>query len=203
MRQAAAEALGQIKDPLATDVLLARLQDVQEDSDVRQAAAEALGQIKDPLATDVLLARLQDAQDHYSVRQATAQALGQIKDPLATDALMARLQDAQDHYSVRQAAAQALGQIGEAPAITALSACLQDSDEMWRLTLAGLAQTCEDPTDCIILSSDLDGLVPWLDPQSPITPERIAQAAKQLNKPPEEIKQRYAQLAERFCLQLA
>ena len=54
-----------------------------------------------------------------------------------------------------------------------------------------------------LLSSDLDGVGPWLDPLSPITPDQITKAATQLNKSPEEIQQRYAKLAEHFGLKLA
>jgi hypothetical protein len=41
-----------------------------------------------------------------------------------------------------------------------------------------------------------------LDPQSPITAKRIAEAAKKLKRPNIEIRQRYKRLAEEFNLKL-
>ena len=204
IRLAIVEALSEIGDNRATDALLARLQDAQENQELRQAAAIALGQIKDTRATDALLARLQDAQEDKKLRLAAADALGEIKDPRATDTLMARLQDAQEDRGVRREAATALGQIGEARGIKVLSAYLQDTDEfLSRTVLGGLASTCAEKIDRMLLSENLYGIGPWLDPLSPITAERIALAAKKLEKPREEIQQRYVALAERFGLKLA
>jgi hypothetical protein len=58
VRQAAAEALGQIGDPQATPALIQALQD--EEWWVRRAAARALGQIGDPQATPALIQALRD-----------------------------------------------------------------------------------------------------------------------------------------------
>ena len=71
VRQAAAEALGEIKDPRAVEPLIAALKD--GDSDVRKAAAKALGEIKDPRAVEPLIAALKDAK--WRVREAAAEAL--------------------------------------------------------------------------------------------------------------------------------
>ena len=173
-------------------------------SDRLLAIVRALGEIGDNRATDTLLARLQDTQENEELRQAAATALGQIKDARATEALLARLQDAQENQELRQVVAIALGRIGEARGIKVLSAYLQDTDEFLRcIALGGLASTCIDETDRELLSEDLDGFGPWLDPLSPITAERIALAADKLEKPREEIQQRYAALAERFGLKLA
>ena len=58
VRQRAAEALGEIKDPRAVEPLIAALKDA--DMYVRRLAAEALGKIKDPRAVHVLLAGLRE-----------------------------------------------------------------------------------------------------------------------------------------------
>ena len=102
VRQAAAEALGEIKDPRAVEPLIAALKD--EDSDVRAAAAYALGEIKDPRAVEPLIAALKDGDS--DVRKAAAKALGEIKDPRAVEPLIAALKDAK--WRVREAAAEAL-----------------------------------------------------------------------------------------------
>ena len=117
-------------------------------------------------------------------------------------ALLACWQDAGEDKRIKQATAYSLGKIGEAQCLRALMDSLQDSDEFVRCTaLGGLAQTCSEREDRKLLIRDFN----WgeaIDPQSPITPERIAEAARRLEKPPEEIHQRYTALAQRFGLRL-
>jgi HEAT repeat protein len=153
-------------------------------------------------AVDVLLRHL--SNNSAITRRRIVEALWAIGDPGATDALLARMQDAQEDQEIRLTAAKALGQIGETRAVASLMASLQDIDENMRyIALQGLACTWTNETDRCLLSSDLDGIEPWLDPLSPITPERITEAADKLEKTPEEIQQRYTALAERFGLKLA
>jgi HEAT repeat protein len=123
VRQAAARALGEIKDPRAVEPLSAALKD--ERFSVRQAAAEALGKIKDPRAVEPLSAALKDAEGR--VRLAAAEALGKIKDPRAVEPLIAALTD--KNSDVRAAATEALVKIG-APAVETLIAALKDAE--WR-----------------------------------------------------------------------
>ncbi|MCI0727447.1 MAG: HEAT repeat domain-containing protein, partial [Chloroflexi bacterium] len=68
VREAAAGALGQIRDAAALPALLAALQD--EHGHVREAAAGALGQIGDAAAAPALLTALKDEQ--WDVREAAA-----------------------------------------------------------------------------------------------------------------------------------
>nr|VFJ69573.1 MAG: NACHT domain-containing protein [Candidatus Kentron sp. FW] len=205
-RQAMVAALGAIGDPKAIDALVARLADTGEDTAVRQAAA-ALGKIGGPHATDALLAWLQDTGEDKWVRQAAVMALGKIGDPRATEALLARLADTEEDTVVREAAAVALGRIGAPAALEGLKDCLGHSTEaIRRAALEGLAQTCEDEVDRKLLSQDLDGLdYPFqrgLDPAQPIDAQRMAEAARKLEKPPEAIRRRYEALAARFGLTL-
>ena len=102
MRQAAAQALGLIKNPQAVEPLIATLQD--PDGTVRQAAAEALGLIKNPQAVEPLIATLRDPDS--SMREAAAKALGQIGDVRAIEALNSLLND--DEASVRRAVLQGM-----------------------------------------------------------------------------------------------
>jgi HEAT repeat protein len=78
VRQAAAEALGKIKDRRAVEPLIAALKD--ESFSVRQAAAEALGKIKDPRAVEPLSAALKDARNG-DVRLAAARSAGKNQRP--------------------------------------------------------------------------------------------------------------------------
>ncbi|VFM98043.1 MAG: NACHT domain-containing protein [Candidatus Kentron sp. G] len=150
-----------------------------------------------------LLARLgEDYPDHTCV--AIVEALGEIGDLGAVEALMARLQDTEEDTSVRCAAARALGKIGTEPARAVLGDYLKDPNETLRCaTLGGLAQGREDETDRKLLSRDLHRFGPWLDPAVPIDAARIEEAARELEKPPEELRRRYQGLAARFGLTLA
>ncbi|RKZ92609.1 MAG: hypothetical protein DRR19_03725 [Candidatus Parabeggiatoa sp. nov. 1] len=78
VRQAAALALGQIKDTRAVAPLIQQLAD--KESEVRQAAILALGQIKDTRAVEPLIQRLGDQASE--VRQAAADALQIVANPL-------------------------------------------------------------------------------------------------------------------------
>jgi HEAT repeat protein len=189
------------RTPLALDVLLPHLPN--SPTRTRQAITEALGAIGSTRATDSLLERLQDTREDQYVRQATIAALARIGDPRAIDAILERLQDAKENRRIRRAAAETLGRIGSERAIESLRACLKDPDEALRQAALGvLAQTCEDEAERSLLSEGAFPAGPWLDPQSPITAERIAYAARRLRQPPEAIRARYQALAERFGLKV-
>jgi hypothetical protein len=66
-----------------------------------------------------------------------------------------------------------------------------------------MAARCEDPTDKKLLSRDLDGIYPFLDPQKPITEAWLRAVARQLELPEDDIRQRYRALAQQFGLTLA
>ena len=68
-RKAAAEALGEIKDPRAVEPLIAAL----ESSGMRYSAAKALGKIGDARAVEPLIAALKD--EYVGTRAAAAEAL--------------------------------------------------------------------------------------------------------------------------------
>jgi len=75
VREAAADALGEIGDPRAVEPLIAALGD--PDGDVREAAAEALGTIGDPRAVGPLTAALKDPSG--GVRQEAEKALARLR----------------------------------------------------------------------------------------------------------------------------
>ena len=134
VRQVAARALGEIKDPRAVEPLSAALKDAEWR--VRLAAAEALGEIKDPRAVEPLSAALKDAE--WVVCIAAAQALDHLgwepaQDEIAgwywmakrdwdkcvalgsfaVEPLIAALKDTDEE--VRRAAAEALDRLGWKP----------------------------------------------------------------------------------------
>ena len=149
MRDAAAEALGEIGDARAVEPLIAALKD--GDWDVRQFAAKALGKIGDARAVEPLIATLKDS--NKDVCKKAADALDEVgwqagKDEvsaaywigkqnwgecvklgaLAVEPLIAALTDSESGASIRDSAAKALGKIGDARAVEPLIAALKDSD---------------------------------------------------------------------------
>jgi HEAT repeat protein/predicted phosphodiesterase len=196
VRRAAVGALGAIKGEAVVAGLLVRLED--GDAGVRGAAAEALGAIKSKAAVAGLLARLEDGD--ASVRGAAAEALGAIKSKAAVAGLLGRLDDGD--AGVRSAAARALGEIKSKAAVAGLLARLEDGDaDVRRAALGGLAQALE-VVDRQLLSSDLDGIRPFVDPRQPIAEADARRAAERLKLAIEDVKARYEALAERFHLRL-
>jgi hypothetical protein len=197
VRSAAAEALGAIKSETAVEPLIARLED--KDAGVRNAAAEALGAIKSETAVEPLIARLEHKD--ADVRNAVARALGAIKSETAVEPLIARLED--KDADVRNAAAEALGAIKSETAVEPLIARLEDKDAgVRRDALGGLAQGLEE-IDRNLLSHDLDGIDPFLDPREPINDAFAKRAASKLELTVEDVQVRYEKLAARFGLHLA
>ena len=196
VRSAAAEALGSIGSEEAVALLIARLED--SEAYMRRAAAYALGEIKSTAAVEPLLAALEDGEAY--VRNAAAEALGEIKSNAAVEPLIARLEDSE--AEVHRAAAYALGSIGSDAAVAPLLTMLEDSrTDGRRAAVGGLAQGLEG-VDRKLLSRDLDGLQPFLDPHRPIRKALAQRAASRLALPLGEVQARYEALSERFHLRL-
>ena len=130
VRQAAAEALGQIGDPRAVEPLIGVLKD--ENEKVRRATAEALSRIRDPLAVEPLIGVLKD--NDRLVREDAVRALGQIGDPRAVEPLIAALHDHEEY--VRADAARALGKIGDPHAVEPLIGAFNDQNANVRMAAA-------------------------------------------------------------------
>ncbi len=134
VREAAADALGEM-GPEAKDAVPALIQTLGDgDEHVRRAAADALGEMG-PEAKEAVPALLQALEDaEWSVREAAAVALGKIG-PEAKEAVAALIQAlADEDLSVRWRAANALRDIGpEAKdAVPALVQALADESEVMR-----------------------------------------------------------------------
>ena len=69
--------------------------------------------------------------------------------------------------------------------------------------LEALSLMCKDKTDRKLLSRNLDGFQPVLDPKKEIDEKRVRQAAKRLKIPADEVRRRYEALAQQFPLKLA
>ena len=149
VRQAAAEALGQLGNARTVEPLAEALKD--SDDRVRRAAAEALGQIGDARAVEPLIVALKDSDSW--VKKRAVEALGKISDPRAVEPLIVALKDSDvrdvatralemiglqaidllvatlkhEDWHVRAAAAEVLGKIGDVRTVKPLLVALQDS----------------------------------------------------------------------------
>ncbi|MBM4081084.1 MAG: HEAT repeat domain-containing protein [Planctomycetes bacterium] len=123
VRRAAVVALGEMRDPKATRVLVEMLND--PDTVVRANAAAALGKVGDGSAVPALQKALADKK-HW-VRWDAARALGLIGDKAGVpDLTRVATQDA--NANVRRAAVEALAAIGDKSAIAALVKAVGDND---------------------------------------------------------------------------
>ena len=161
VREAAAEALGQIGDAAAVPGLLAALGDA--DWRVRRAAAAALGQIGAP-AVPGLLAALRYAEE--DVREAAAAALREIGDAAAVPGLLAALRDAD--ADVRRAAAALRNLLPASPP--------RDREERrtWQKAMAAMRRIAWRERGTDLLTTVLErqaawqaALDPWQDPLQP------------------------------------
>jgi HEAT repeat protein len=130
VRAGIADALGRMKDPVATGSLVERLAD--RSPKVQAEAARALGLLGNPAAVEPLIKSLSDAD--YRVRRDAARALGNIGDSRAEDPLVACLKD--EDILVREFSAEALGKLGGAESVEPLVLSLRDPSEGVRCAAA-------------------------------------------------------------------
>lgn len=122
VRQRAATALGELRDPLAVEPLIQRLKD--EFERVRAEAARALGEIGDVRSTDALVSAMWD-HDPY-VRIEIGRSLVKLGDERGFEPLLVLLTRQGEHG--RSVAARALGELGDERAIGPLVSVLGDRD---------------------------------------------------------------------------
>jgi HEAT repeat protein len=127
--QAAAIALGEIRDKPAVPSLAAVVLNADEyyDGTVRAAAAEALAKFQDHRAVEALIAAVYDSIAEVS--QAAVRALGLIGDERAIDCLVSVVRNTNNYYLpfVRQAAVEALGRLAAPSAQESLRNLATDS----------------------------------------------------------------------------
>ena len=144
VREQAAKALGEIKDPQAVQGVMIACRD--RDGAVKSAAAEALGKIGDPKAVPALIKLFKDTSK--IVRETAGTALMYIGEP-SVDPLLATLKD--PHFVVRCHGVRALGgmttdyQMGRAwvrdpRVVDALIDMLKDPDRAVRNIVTGKTQ---------------------------------------------------------------
>ena len=128
-RQAAVQALGQLRDKRAIDPLIIVL---KKDPDrwIRWITAEALGDLGDKKAVEPLTDILENTTDGL-MRQAAVEALGKLGNTANNEQFIAILKNDQNRW-VRWITTEALGQLGDKSAVENLISNLE-SDNEWFL----------------------------------------------------------------------
>lgn len=85
----------------------------------------------------------------------------------------------------------------------ALKQRLGDANPEVRIACMGALAENLDEIDRELVGGDLYAVGPRFDPAERVEEERIEKAAQQLNLPPEEVRDRYESLADRFGLTLS
>lgn len=195
-RCAAIISLGKMKCERALELLISCLKD--SEMQVRSAAARALADIGSELAVESLIALLEDLNG--DVCNVAAIALGKIKDERAVEPLLSRL--VYSNWEVRNASVIALGDIGDVRAVNPLFDRLDDyNDEVRKNALSALSRHIE-PETLRLLTVDLDGKKPFIDPRKLITIEQVNYTAHRLKLTSEIVRVHYESLASEFKLHL-
>jgi HEAT repeat protein len=142
-RQTAMWALGRLRDPEATPVLLEALG--AGDPALRAAAARALGELGIENA-GARLSMLVRTDAEIEPRRAAAYALGLIGHVPAVPDLVAVLRDSSEPSALRGMVAEALADIGDPTAISALTDALSDTSaevRFWAVHALGRLGTSE------------------------------------------------------------
>lgn len=161
-RRNAAMQLVDRPSTLATEALIARIEDVDEVPQVRFKCVEALGMTRDERGFDTMLAALDDASSE--VRSTAACFLGYFEDPRAIDALSDYLHARGDGEFAHGQAAIGLGHLGHPGAIETLLKALEDDRDNVRQWACDALRRINTPDE--MLPAVVEGLVGRLEDES-------------------------------------
>jgi HEAT repeat protein len=228
VRRAVSSALGQLGDKQTVASLLPLLHD--PDKSVRAEVISALSRLGGEEARTALQTILNDpdkgirqhlvgalsrlgGKDAYvllhpmlndpdtEIRRNVIELLGQTDDHQAIAALQAMLND--PDVSLGAAAAEALVALGAPEGIAQRARFLASSDSKMRTSAVQAYSQRRDRHDRQLLSHDLDGTAPWIDPQEPITEDRLVSASRKLRVTPEKVRSRWEVMATDLNLKLS
>jgi len=148
VREGAALALGELREPRTTEPLVETLADA--DPTVHDTAVLALGQVGDSRAVEALINALGRANDH--TREQIFRALGQTVHPRAAAALANALQDKRLPNRLQESAFEALRAM---PAGEPLAEALTNNNENLRAWGLRASHRLPDPQAVELLSEDL------------------------------------------------
>jgi len=230
MRISAALSLARLKNEAVFEVLLSRLEDPNENQravipqvmgllgDVRAiepisnlldsddenfqiGCIDGLGLLNDPSVKDLLYSYA--SKENLSVRVALSctTALSRLgcKREIVGNAILKIASKIKE----REPPIELPPKVNSKQEATSLiSSLLKHYDIRVRTGAFGILIVTHSRIDQCLASKDLDGLEPWLDPQSFISEEQLELAIWELGLPPKEVKIRYEAIANKFGLKL-
>lgn len=190
-----AQILGSSKDSRVLPALLLHLDN--SSTKIRKTIINALVKLGDKQAVPPLLKKL-DVTDK-DTRIAVIKALGRLGDKQVVEPLISLLGSSDDEVCV--VAAASLSALGSVRGVSALTLFLKHASKKRRMLAVKERVSLRDkPNEKELLSQDFDGYGPWIDPVTPITEERIADAAKKLEISTQEVRALYEAIATDFNL---
>jgi HEAT repeat protein len=169
------------------------------DGNVVDSVVRALGDIGDAGAVEPLVRLLTDADGN--VVYPVAEALGRIGDPDTVEPLVKSARARKLHAP--SPAVAALATLGVDWALLEFQNLLKGQPgEKRRAALWAMALTEREEYDRVLLSRDVDGLSPGIDPAQSIKLEGLKHYAKETGLTVEEVCGRYKLLQSKYGLQL-
>lgn len=170
-----------------------------QDADFRLAVVEEWLRLGDKQTVVPMLLTMLDDQE-TDVRLAVIEALGKRGDKRAVGPLVAKLDD--KDVDLCASTAVALHVLGELQGILALTQFLASNDFESRQAAVRAYARQQEFADQRLLSLDLAGTEPWIDPKAVVTEARVTQAASRLSIPSDQVRSRYESIARDLNLKL-
>lgn len=197
VRSAAAEVLREYRAQESKEALMEALED--DNPGVRTDVIQALATIGGMGVNQALVRKLSDRD--VRVRQAAIRGIGRSGDSGAIALLLPMLTMA--NRSVRLSAAMTLSHLGDPRGRRAVEVILSSRSSATRRAAVGeAARLMEDVQMARLLSEDLDGIQPWIDPAVPVAAERVRSAATALDIDIEHATKLYLSIASLVPLRI-
>lgn len=196
VRRAVVEFLGESGRQEVAGTLISKLDD--PDPGVRRAVVEALGKLG---GQEVVGPLIRNLADHPFEREAVVRVLSKLGGQEVVSGLGAKLED--PSAEIRVWAAGTLAKLGDARGSAALVQLLHDANpEIRRAAVNAWAYANEHLAPMPLLQQFWRPPL-WLDPEEPITEDRVAEASRYLGINPDEVRSRYEAVAKDLDLKLS
>ncbi|HYH82865.1 MAG TPA: HEAT repeat domain-containing protein [Longimicrobium sp.] len=119
--------------------------------------------------------------------------------------LMVATADQDANADMRAAAVSGLGKFADRAEVVEVVRRLARGDatkEVRRLAIMVYAKSLGESISALLLTQDLDGMGPWIDPREPVTSSRVRQAAAALSTTENEIRKRFEELVREHGMPL-
>lgn len=198
LKCAAAELFGRLKIQISVSILLKELK--SDDPDVRRSISYALGMLGNSRSVDALLDELTRESDDHDV---TILALAKTGSKRAIPKLTAIAMAMNDDELGQIAAIEAIGRIGGHRAERTLTKLLRSPSDFIRCCAAEGLSFALDSQSRRLMTQNLDGKWPFIDPAAVITRYSVRVAALHLGIGIEDLISKFEALQARFKLKFA